>query len=95
MVGPTATIRSSTPKEIMSEQLWRCPECGHEAPASEWLEGEVYCDDCGSHTADMCPAEDCDFGADDTWTYVHELRDGVWFETQYDTPVPDDWKPAW
>lgn len=34
---------------------WKCPECGETSPAPEWGEAEVGCDDCGDHSADVCP----------------------------------------
>lgn len=40
---------------ITEESLIECPECKEASPLSEWQESEVYCEDCGSHAAMMCP----------------------------------------
>lgn len=33
----------------------KCTECGEWANHEDWEETEVYCEDCGSHTAMRCP----------------------------------------
>lgn len=32
-----------------------CSSCKEATALSEWLEGSVYCEDCGEHTAMVCP----------------------------------------
>ena len=36
--------------------LIQCPECGEYNALKEWREGTVGCEDCGEHTAMVCPA---------------------------------------
>ena len=41
--------------ELFNESIVICPDCKVPSPLSEWNEGEVYCEDCGSHAAMVCP----------------------------------------
>lgn len=48
----------------------KCPECGEVSDEKEWREGEVFCEDCGSHISRVCP--NCDEHID---TVYHELEE--------------------
>lgn len=39
----------------MEIRLLKCPKCDKESPENKWARSEVGCDDCGSHTAAICP----------------------------------------
>lgn len=44
----------------------RCPECKDWSKYSEWRIGNVGCQDCGDHTALVCPR--CDEPTDHVWS---------------------------
>lgn len=50
----------------------RCRDCGEWSPLSEWREGEVPCDECGSHAAMVCPR--CGEGEDHVWSVYHPME---------------------
>ena len=45
-------------KELEETSMIECPECKKLAPPRDWKEGEVGCEDCGTHSAIICP--NCD-----------------------------------
>ena len=44
----------------------KCPECKEWSKYSEWTEGSVGCEDCGDHTALVCP--NCVEAIDHVWS---------------------------
>ena len=50
----------------------KCPECDEWSPPEEWKEGEVGCEDCGSHSAMVCPK--CDERFDHVFSPTFETR---------------------
>ena len=46
----------------------KCPECGEWSKHSHWIESEIDCEDCGTHSAMECPV-------------CHERFDHVWRPT--------------
>lgn len=51
-----------------------CPECKVWSAATRWREGEVGCEDCGTHSAMICP--ECDEYHDQVWVSFEDLE---WF----------------
>lgn len=58
----------------------KCHECNEFSPHGDWIDTEVYCEDCGSHPAIKCPK-------------CHAIEDYVWhdpFETRVPCKTKDD-----
>ena len=53
-LGDTTLWNFSEP--LSPDSQVQCPECREWSPISDWREGSVYCEDCGEHTAIVCPA---------------------------------------
>ena len=53
----------------------QCPECKEWASHNNWTETEVYCEDCGEHSAIRCP--NCDEVFDHVWSPMFEVREPV------------------
>lgn len=51
----------------------KCPECRKWSKHTEWIESEVDCEDCGSHSAIRCPKCDEDF--DHVWSKEFMVRE--------------------
>lgn len=64
---------SKTPdREVIA---YACPECKQVSLASDWLDCEVGCEDCGSHPAKECPR--CRDRIDLIYRDLEELADIV------------------
>ena len=50
----------------------QCPECKKWAHHSRWVETNVYCEDCGEHSAIECP--NCHIRFDHVWSPRFETR---------------------
>lgn len=48
-----------------------CPECREDSPLAAWVEGEAYCELCGSHPTMVCPK--CGEGQDHVWAGTIEV----------------------
>lgn len=49
-----------------------CSECKEFSPFQEWREGEVWCEDCGEHSALICPK--CEHHYDHVWAKEFEVK---------------------
>ena len=49
-----------------------CPSCKTWNSHKNWREGEVYCEDCGEHSAIICP--NCEEYFDHVWSPTFEVR---------------------
>lgn len=56
------------------DKVWICPKCEVGTLGSEWQEGEVGCEDCGTHPGRECPK--CGEWYDHVWG-VEELIDAI------------------
>lgn len=61
--------------------IYQCPDCefigpefedNHPSTSGQWIEVEVYCEDCGSHYASQCPQ--CHAVFDHVWDKRKEIK---------------------
>ena len=45
-------------EDVHNDQIVQCPECEHICKAKKWRNTTVPCEDCGEHSAVICP--NCD-----------------------------------
>ena len=57
-----------------------CPECSGWSPIATWKETEVYCEDCGEHSALQCPL--CEEHLDKVFTVFEEPDEFLRRETE-------------
>lgn len=51
--------------DVENDSIIECPRCGEATPLMEWHECDVPCDECGSHSAMVCP--ECEEAFDHVW----------------------------
>lgn len=51
----------------------QCPECNKWSNHKKWIETEVYCEACGSHSGIQCPK--CDEVFDHVWSPEFKVRE--------------------
>lgn len=57
--------------KIKEITIKRCPKCMKFSFSTDWIEGEVSCEDCGSHDAEKCP--ECQKMIDIVYNDIEEI----------------------
>lgn len=50
---------------VVDDSVVVCPECNEPSQLADWREGSSYCEDCGDHSAMVCPK--CEHHVDHVW----------------------------
>lgn len=67
-----------------------CPECEVWSPVASWREGEVCCEDCGTHPSMVCPA--CENQTDTVFTDFEDADE--FLKAEADAKAEAEWQAA-